>query len=404
MTAFKIRVGVPALALGLELVVHAPAFAQRAVQMPSASVAAPASPAESENNFVFGGTFETHLQGDITKRSDQGTKVSAFDDSNIDLYANYSSWLSLYGDVKLERQRDDNDDSYFAKSNAFFRSEGVTMRQLFAAVRPTDDLAVYGGKIHPNFGMAWDAMPGNFYNFASDYEQDERIGFGVEYRLPDSFGLLNGRVSFESYYLDTSVLSNSLLSRPGLYDDTARPRRYTREQLGPSNTGKLDSWTASLRGGRPETGLTYQISYSEQATADPTGKTERDASIGMMYDPGGGDGIPLGRRLGVIPFIEYAQSDNFGNTPDQKERYLLGGLALHYVRWELDVAGGLRRNSHVPGDDGNPTDSLDRQANVSLGYAVTPSLNVGVGVNHVNVSGSGGSWTGGPSLSYETAF
>jgi len=397
----------------LAAVLPVPALAQRAVQTPSASVAGPTTPPPPgmENAIVWGGDLASHLQAELSSAGPtahgNSPKAAAFDDSDGNLYANYSNWLSLYGNLHLERNRNDNSDDYFPKSNTFFRSEGLTMRQLFAAIRPQDDLTVYGGKIHPNFGSAFESMPGNFYNFASDYEQSERIGLGIEYRLPPSFGLENARVSLETHYLDTSLLSTSLLSHPSAFDPNAdRAWRYRPYQFGAGNTGSLDNWTLALRGGRPETGLTYQLSFEGQATNDPAGKTETGGSLGLMYDPGGGDGISLGHRLGVIPFVEYAQFSNFGGTADQKERYLTGGLAFHYVRWELDAAFGLRKNDNVPQNDGSLANSLDRQENLSLNYMISPypQITAGVGVNHINVAGQGSSWTGGPSLSYQVSF
>lgn len=400
--------------LGIVLLSALPgqALAQRAVQTPSATVAAPsAAPSGMEDTFVYGGDLASHLQAELTSAGSTAKtgspKGTMFDDTDTNVYANYATWLSLYGNLHLERNRNDNTNDYFPKSNTFFRSEGLTMRQLFAAIRPEDDLTLYGGKIHPNFGSAFESTPGNFYNFASDYEQSERIGFGMEYRLPEAVGLANARVSLETFYLDTTPLSISLLSQPKLSDPTAdRPRRFTRGQFGAANTGTLDSYTLSLRGGRPETGITYQASYTEEATADPAGKTERGASFGLMDDPGGGDGIALGHRLGVIPFVEYAQFANFGGTANLTQRYLVGGLAFHYVRWELDVAGGLRKASNVPQSDGSTANAFDRQESISLNYTLMPypQVTAGMGLNHANVAGQGNSWSGGPSLSTQLTF
>jgi hypothetical protein len=256
------------------------AAAQRAVESPSSEVGGavsttPPPPGFPVSQFVYGGDFQTHLQGEITKPDNSSAKGTVFDDSDLELYGNYSTWLSLYSDVHLERNRNDNANDYFPDSNTFFRSGGLTLRQLFAMVRPIADWSVYGGKIHPAFGSAWEVEPGNFYNFASDYEQTERIGFGVQYRLPDAVGLRNARLSVETFFLDTSILSNSLISRPSLDDPTAdRLRRYTRDQFGPSNTGGFSSYTIALRGGQPSRGLTYQLSFTQEATDDPAGKRE----------------------------------------------------------------------------------------------------------------------------------
>jgi hypothetical protein len=401
------------------------AIAQRAVSTPSSQSAAPSAPATppppgmTQSNLVYGGEFNSLLQGLATGSTGNGVKGAISDDSDLDLYANYSDWLSAYSDIKLERQRNDNLDSYYPGSNAAFRSEGLTMRQLFLAARPDDSVTFYGGKIHPNFGSAFDQEPGNFYNFGSDYEQDERIGVGGEYLLPDTIGLHRLRVSLEAFMLDTSVLSESLLSRPGLddTDPTMRPYRYTPGSFGPSNTGSLASYTLAFQGGEAERGLTYQISFTKEATDDPTGKTEWGQSIGASYDPTG-DGIPFGERLGLTPFLEYTHFNNFQNNPGLSRHYLIGGATFTYVNWQLALAAGLRRTT----DDANASGAAftnavavqenkawDHQENASLDYSLPPSgslppgVTLGFGVNHVIIAARG-SWSFGPSLGYHRDF
>ena len=377
------------------------ADAQRAVQAPSAATAAPENAAPSPPGFpseplVYGGEFEAHLQAELTQPSGAPAKGTVFDDSEADLYANYSNWLSLYGNLKLERNRDDNADDYYPGSNTFLRSEGLTMRQLFLAVRPLDSLTVYGGKIHPDFGSAWADMPGNFYNFASDYEQDERIGFGVEYIFPKALGIPYLRASIETFFLDTSPLSNSLLSRPSLDDPTAdRARRFAPAQFGPSNTQGFNSYTLALKGGQAEHGLTWLASFTKEATDDPAGRTEYGESIGGQYDPTG-DGIPLGPRLGVTPFLEYAHFDNFGGAANLEIHYLQAGLTFTRVRWQLALAAGLRKSLGA-------ATNTDHQESISLNYTVTPSLTLGGGINYISVDGRG-SWSLGPSLGFHRAF
>ena len=202
-----------------------PAWSQRAASSPSlegaegpAAVPPPPAgfPAPLGHEFVYGGELQTHLEADILNATRNGTRVSVFNDSDLTAFANYRGWASLNAEGKLERNRDDNDGSYFVNRNAFFRSEGLTLRQLYATIRPVDGVSVYGGKIHPGFGSAYELAPGQFYNFGTDYEQDERVGFGVEVRLPvhgpELLGLNNVRLTAETFYLDTSVLSRSFLS------------------------------------------------------------------------------------------------------------------------------------------------------------------------------------------------
>lgn len=355
-------------------------------------------PGFPQSNFVWGGEWDTHLQSEITKEDRSDAKSTTFADSNLFLYGNYQNWFSTYSDIKLERTREDNADDYYPDRSSFLRSEALTIRQLFATVRPDQNWAIYTGKIHPAFGSAFELAPGNFYNFGSDYEQDERIGAGVAYRIPDSIGQTNLQLSLETFFLDTTFLSNALLSRPSLDDPTAdRARRYTLGQYGPSNTNKPDSFTIALRGGQPERGLTYQISLTRETTLAPGGKAEVGESIGASYDPTG-DGIPLGPRLGVTPFLEYTHFDNFAGEAGLEAHYLIGGLTFTRARWQFAIAGGLRNNNI-----GN-THSLDHQENISLNYALTPHVTLGGGVNYIDITGRGGSWSFGPSLSTSWGF
>ena len=387
------------------LCAHAPALAQRATSSPSADTGLSAQEVPppppgfpgANNEIVFGGNLETQLQANLTGRQGSHPHVSAFDDTDVQLFANYRNWLSVNSEVKLERNRFSNLDSYYPTKNGFFSDEGLTMRQLYATLRPIDNLAIYGGKIHPNFGSAYEATPGMFYNFGTDYEQDERIGFGAEYRLPGWLGRFNTRVSAEVFYLDTTFLSTSLLSYLRQDDPMGgRPGRYQRSMFGASNTGSLNSFTGAIRAGVPDQGLFGQISFTQEATSDPTGRTERGVSIGATYDPTG-DGIPLTGRLGVTPFVELAHFDNFGGVANLQRNYAIGGLTFHYSRWQAILAGGLRRNS------GSERGS-DHQENATVTYAMSEQLTLAAGVNHVLIAGQGDSWTMGPSLTYQFGF
>jgi hypothetical protein len=382
----------------------APASAQRAVTPPSATLTGSSTPLTApppgmnESNFVWGGEVETHLQGEVTVPDRSAAQSTVFDDSAVSLYGNYSTWLSGYSQINLERTRQDNSADYYPDRNSFMRSEALTMRQLFATARPSNDLALYAGKIHPAFGSAYELAPGNFYNFASDYEQDERIGAGAAYRVPDPVGQTNLLLSGEAFFLDTSPLSNTLLSRPSPNDPTAnRPRRYALGQFGAANTNRPDSFTVALRGGQAERGLTYQVSVTREATIAPGGKAEVGESVGASYDPTG-DGIPIAERIGVTPFLEYTHFNNFGGSAGLDANYAIAGLSFTRGRWQLALAGGLRHDSQAG------TATLDHQENVSLNYAINAYVTAGGGVNYINLSGQGGSWTFGPSLSIAFGF
>lgn len=359
--------------------------------------------------WVFGGALTAHAQSDFiyanphpaTGISGQlqpatavpgrnGVRSSTFLDADLQLFANYSDWLSFNSDIQLERTRWASLDSYYMDANGFLNNEGLTLRQLYATVRPVEGLSVYGGKIHPAFGSGYELMPGQFYSFAKDYEQEERIGFGTEYRLPVSWGLPEARVSFEIFYLDTTFLSNALISRASLDDPIAeRPKRFTRSQFGPSNTGALNSYTIAFRGGAPERGLRYQLSYTSEAAAEPEGRTMHGASGAISYD----SFKLLSTGWALVPYVEYAWFNNYENIPNLTRHYAVGGLTVSRGNWQVAVAGGVR----VSQGYGNAT---DQQANVSVAYSLTEAVRVGGGLNHTTI-GHRDSWTFGPSLTCE---
>lgn len=392
----------------------------RAGLLGAATLASGAPVWAEESPLVLGGSINTHLQAEQTRSNDGGkTTYTVYDDTDIPLYANWSNWLSVNADIKLERQRNDNLDSYYStpgsKGNAFFRSEGLTLRQLNATVRPVEGVDLYGGKIHPLFGSAWENMPGQFYSFASDYEQDERIGFGGAVAMPEALG--DAKLSAETFFLDNSVLSNSLIARPSLDDASAdRARKYTATAGGASNTGSLDSYTIALRGERVPglEGLKYQLSYTREGVHLADEAEENGWSIGASFDPTG-DGIPLTPRWGVTPFVEYTHFTNFGGVDGLRRDYGLAGLNFIHGHWNVAVTGGVRHSSNdkvAPEDQDlswsnavatNEVGAMDHQENLSISYEVIEHLQVGAGVNHVRVADrSSNTW--GPSLTYSRAF
>ncbi|HEU0118560.1 MAG TPA: hypothetical protein VFR09_08000, partial [Alphaproteobacteria bacterium] len=95
---------------------------------------------EAANNIVWGGEFNTHLQAEMNKPANTDAKGNLYDDSDLTMFANYSSWLSVNSDMKLERNRNDNLNDYYPDRNTVFRSEGLTLRQLYLTVRPVENL------------------------------------------------------------------------------------------------------------------------------------------------------------------------------------------------------------------------------------------------------------------------
>lgn len=351
------------------------------------------------DDLQLGGSLSVKLQGEVNAPQSSRARVGLYTDAELQAYANWQDWLSLNAVAKLERARNANLASYYPDRNTLLRSEVATLRQLYATVRPLPGLSLYGGKIHPNFGAAWgESMPGTFYNFASDYEQDERIGFGAAYRFSGSSiaGLDPVTLSVEVFHLDTSVLSYTFPRGPSLLDPTAsRAWRLARGQFGPSNTGGLDSFTLSARGGRRGQGLVWQASYTQEATRDPEAAAQRGHSVSVSYDPTG-SGIPLTPRLAVTPFVEYAHLSNAQTIRGLERHYVLAGLAFTQGDWTLALAAGVRESRGAER-------ASDQQQNITLTRDLGGGFKLGLGVNHVRISGRQ-SWSLAPTLSYDVAF
>ena len=346
--------------------------------------------------FVYGGEFSAKVQSDFTSVNRSKPRVNLFTDADLSFWANHGSWLTLNGDIKFDRSRNANQNSYFPDRSGAFRSETATLHQLSVTIRPIEGLSFTGGKIHPAFGSGYEETPGQFYSFATDYEQDERIGLGIEYQLPAALGLGELSASFEMFYLDTSFLSGSFPRGPSLNDVNAdRTWRYTRGQFGPSNTGSLASWTAAVKGGKAGSGLSWQISVTRQATVEPGTRAESGQSASISYDPTG-SGIAITPRFGVTPFVEYAHFTNFQTVAGLERHYLVGGLAFKTGPWELDLAAGSRTSR------GAQT-GTDHQESITLTYEILPGFQAGAGINHITSAGRG-SWALAPALNYKVTF
>ncbi len=135
--------------------------------------------------------LDTHFQTQETKARGAPAAAELFNDLDLSSSLFWSSWLQINSDLRLERNAYDNLDDYYPHGNAFLRSEGLTLRQLYAAI-DQDDWKVWAGKFHTQFGpgyrSTYNGLQGIFYSFGWDYDQDERDGAGIEAKLPEAFG------------------------------------------------------------------------------------------------------------------------------------------------------------------------------------------------------------------------
>jgi hypothetical protein len=236
--------------------------------------------------------------------------------------------------------------------------EGLYVEALFLSYR-NERFGLHGGKIHPNFGIAWDAAPGIYgVDFAEDYEISERIGLG------GSVELGNRRIGRHTLTADVFFLDHSVLSRSWIHDRG----RVRRSDGGVSNTGDLRSCSVTLQGERiPRIpGFSYHLGFAQQH-AGRGGVNERSLAIGALY------GLTFAKELEVELLAEYV-GQHGAQGLDQRRWYFSHAASARYRGWNLALAHTLRR--HRTSGASSIDDHLFQ---ASVGYQLPIGLSFDVG-------------------------
>ena len=302
---------------------------------------------------VWGGTLLLTLQSDqtVNKAGGVGPFNNTYSEPELETFLNIGRHFSINSLVKMEQVRSVTDSSAF-------RSEGLWVDQLYGTVS-FDPVEIYGGKIHPRFGVAWDETPGLYgTDFAEDYELTEKIGVGGSFT---AHAAGTHKLSVESFFNDTSFLSNSLFSRPSITDDkTLRPGRAHRSDGGVGNTGELDNFAVSLGGyDIPHLkGFRYNLGWSRQKRSNEDEQNENALVAGFAWE------YPLTSRITVVPLFEYAHVSNQGGA-DVTADYITVGIGAELgLGWSASAHATVR-----PIDDDEAGDEYtDHLAGFSVGY------------------------------------
>ena len=358
----------------------------------------------SGGGFVWGGALEMRLKSDQMLNRAGGAPAfnNTFVEIDLGLYANFGQHFSIVGLFKLEQLRSE-------EFTGAFRNQGAYVEQLYGTAR-FDPVEIYAGKIHPHFGIAWDATPGLYgTDFAEDYELVEKLGFGVSVGLP-----LPGRhrLAFEAFFADISFLSTSIITRPMAGDPNAsRLGRARFGDGGVSNTGRPNNFAVSLEGGHiPDLpGFSYALGWSYQRGSQAGGElNEMGWVAGMTWE------IPLGRRMTITPLVEVAGFRHFQGT-DQRALFATLGAELRLpLGWAVAAFGTIRDLR----ESATLSNRTAYQAGASVSYdlggillrqiavdelAFLRSMQIQVGVKR-EVADSVGRWTAGVELGIEKRF
>lgn len=244
--------------------------------------------------------------------------------------------------------------------NRAFKDLGLVMEDLYIEHRG-ERFGARAGKLNPGFGIAWDRAPGIYGDeFPKGYEINERIGLVGSYKLPRG-AAGETTVSASTFFLDTSVLSQSALAGRG---DTRRG------DGGVSNTERFNSFLGALDGGNVPGagGLGYHLSYMHQARGSGDARDEDSVAVGLHSS------FDLGHGVTFLPLAEYVHRQNFAGVADQDRNYVTLAGEFGWNAWNLAVAWTGRDTVRK-----NAADDRDSQLQISGGYTFDIGLTLEIG-------------------------
>ena len=347
---------------------------------------------------TWGARLLVTLQSDQTLNSSGGVKPfnNTYSEPELESFVNFGKHFALNSLVKMEQVRS-------VSESSAFRAEGAYIEQLYA-VATFNPVEIYGGKIHPRFAKGWDVTPGLYgTDFDEDYELTEKIGVGGAVTA-NFFG--THTLSVESFFNDTTFLSNSLFSRPSINDsDVLRPGHARHTDGGAGNTETLDNFDVVLEGADlPHLkGVTYNLGWSRQKHGTSEEKNENAYVAGLAWE------YALTEAIKIIPMFEYAHVSNQGGAD----------ISVDYVTFAIgaDLGQGWSASAHAtirPVEDHAANDDYtDHLVGFSVGYdlgarlkklaPLLEGLGVEAGYKHERVAREN-LYTIGAVLTYERKF
>lgn len=246
-------------------------------------------------------------------------------------------WLRFGAHATFEPVEDPTDDRFMEDLGLYLDEAFVEADALGASFR--------AGKIHPDFGFAWDLAPGIYgVDFAEDYEVAEQIGVGTAIPLGE---LPGGEVALSAsiFFADTTVLSESLFTNRG---------RLRKSDGGAGNTESLESFALALTGGAGE-GTTWSVGMRRLAAGQGDPEDEWGFVAGAIHEQ------PLTEDVTLLVMGEGVYLSHAGGGLDDA-RYLTVGGGVAWGDWGVTATYALRDFDHAP---------TDHLGTVSLDYAVT---------------------------------
>ncbi len=195
-----------------------------------------------------------------------------------------------------------------------FRRQGASLEALFADWRPAETLALYAGKFTAPFGRGHHDFPGVLTAIRAHetYMAGESLGFGGSWTFLSDPVLGEHDLSAAVFTLDTSFLSNTLITRRRCcVEGYERFERNTRQQGGPGNTGRLDNFAIALDGDGfgwlPN--FSYHLAVMSRGAGQDGASREWGYAAGLRYE------ARWTPELRTLFFAEAVEFRNAGGRP-----------------------------------------------------------------------------------------
>lgn len=237
-----------------------------------------------------------------------------------------------------------------------------------------DDMEFYLGKFDPTFGTAYNKKKriGVFTaEFAEDYNLREKLGSGIAANLE------NSKITFNTFFNDTTGLSNSAVDHRG---------RANRSNGISGNTGTLSSYSVAIDGdtlfGIED--LYYNAGYRSLGVDNiATKKRETAYVVGAEYL------YRIGYKTSIIPFFEGVKINNFGGFENRNAVYTTAAVIGKYSAWTASVSSLTRNIQNNPAGTAN-----QRQLQLSIGYKFTDNISLDVSRSKLRENGYSGALVG----------
>ncbi|WP_135467737.1 hypothetical protein [Crenalkalicoccus roseus] len=199
-------------------------------------------------------------------------------------------------------------------THTFLRHQAAFLKALYLDWRPHDRLGLFAGKFGAPFGYGHHDFPGVLTAFRAHetYAVDEALGFGATWTwLADPrFG--EHDISAAVFTLDTTPLSNTVLTRRRCCEEGFdRFRRNTLHQGGAGNTGRLDNLAIALDGERMPflPNVSYHLALLSRGPGKDGTRREWGFAVGARYE------VRWTAELRTLFFGEHVEFRNADGRP-----------------------------------------------------------------------------------------